>query len=243
MALAFTIQAELWNVFIGLPWPLQAEMRTPVLNLYTLSHRENDRDVSAYSRRRCLITRALHVCYLTRSKKNSGIDAQLMRLACVLQRISIGTHSDVTVVLGMRQSIVTVQVLSQPYYNCVKPCQRAISQYNQRCLLHYDTGQNNVVRVYNSTGISWTNNSNIEPANIFLKIILEKLTYVKTLNHLHHSPLNASTNLDQPLLWVDELRLKTKRNNRKYCLWEQVLFWGNLSFANLYLRFHLFIKW
>ena len=42
-------------------------------NSYSLSHRENNRDVSAYSRGRCLIS--LHVCYRQRSKKNSGIDA------------------------------------------------------------------------------------------------------------------------------------------------------------------------
>ena len=48
------------------------------------------------------------MCFLTRSKENPGIDARMMRLS-LLQRpyicISFGLVSDVTVVLGMRQSI------------------------------------------------------------------------------------------------------------------------------------------
>ena len=42
--------------------------------------------------------RALNLCVLTRSKKNTGIDVKRMR-------VSLGALSDVTVVLGMRQSI------------------------------------------------------------------------------------------------------------------------------------------
>ena len=42
---------------------------------YTLSHLENDRDVSAYSGGRRLTPRAQLVCFLTRSKRNTGIDA------------------------------------------------------------------------------------------------------------------------------------------------------------------------
>ena len=53
---------------------------------YTLSHLENDHDVSAYSGERRLSSRA-----------------QLA--GCVLQRVSLGALSGVTVVLGMRQSI------------------------------------------------------------------------------------------------------------------------------------------
>ena len=39
---------------------------------YTLSHPENDRDVSAYSGRRRLASHAQLVCFLTRSKRNTG---------------------------------------------------------------------------------------------------------------------------------------------------------------------------
>ena len=42
---------------------------------YTLSHLENDRDVSAYSGGRRLSSRAQLVCFLTRSKRNTEIDA------------------------------------------------------------------------------------------------------------------------------------------------------------------------
>ena len=43
--------------------------------LYTLSHFENDCDVSAYSGGRLLSSHAQLVCFLTRSKRNTGIDA------------------------------------------------------------------------------------------------------------------------------------------------------------------------
>ena len=46
-----------------------------LLIVYTLSHLENDRDVSAYSGGRRLSTRAQLLCFLTRSKRNTGIDA------------------------------------------------------------------------------------------------------------------------------------------------------------------------
>ena len=42
---------------------------------YTLSHLKNNRDVSTYSSRRCLLSRAKLVCFLTRSKINTEIDA------------------------------------------------------------------------------------------------------------------------------------------------------------------------
>ena len=42
---------------------------------YTLSHLENDRDVSAYSGGRRLSSHAQLVCLLTRSRRNTGIDA------------------------------------------------------------------------------------------------------------------------------------------------------------------------
>ena len=43
-------------------------------NIYNLSHHENDRVVSAYSGWRRLSSCAQLVCYLTRSKRNNGID-------------------------------------------------------------------------------------------------------------------------------------------------------------------------
>ena len=54
---------------------------------------EEDACPIAYSRGRCLSSRVQLVCFLTRS-------------LCVLQRVSLGALSDITVVLGMRQSIV-----------------------------------------------------------------------------------------------------------------------------------------
>ena len=42
---------------------------------YTLSRLKNDRDVSAYSGGRRSSSRAPLVCFLTRSKRNTGIDA------------------------------------------------------------------------------------------------------------------------------------------------------------------------
>ena len=54
---------------------------------YTLSHLENDRDVIAYSGGRRLSSCAQLVCFLTRSKRNTEIDAYRMRLAaCILGR-------------------------------------------------------------------------------------------------------------------------------------------------------------
>ena len=54
---------------------------------YTLSHLENDRDVSAYYEGRRLSSRAQLVCFLTRSKRNTEIDAQRMHLAaCIRER-------------------------------------------------------------------------------------------------------------------------------------------------------------
>ena len=44
-------------------------------NNYTLYHLENDRNVSAYSGVRQLLSRAQLVCFLKRSKKNTRIDA------------------------------------------------------------------------------------------------------------------------------------------------------------------------
>ena len=66
---------------------------------YTLSHLENDRDVSTYSGGKRLLLRAQLVCFVLAFKKNTVIDAQRMRLAARIL---------VTVVLGMRQNIVIV---------------------------------------------------------------------------------------------------------------------------------------
>ena len=51
-----------------------AEKRILIAN-YTLSHLENECDVSAYSGGRLLSSRAQLVRFLTCSKKNTGIDA------------------------------------------------------------------------------------------------------------------------------------------------------------------------
>ena len=57
---------------------------------YTLSHLENDRDVSAW--------------YRVNRENNKGIPGLAYKL-CVLQRLSFDALSDVTVVLEMRLSI------------------------------------------------------------------------------------------------------------------------------------------
>ena len=69
---------------------------------YTLSHLENDRDVSAYSGERHLSSCAQLVCVSHAFKK------ELDHKGCILQRVFLDAISDVTVVLGMRQSIVHV---------------------------------------------------------------------------------------------------------------------------------------
>ena len=57
---------------IGLIWSMTKAL-TPFA--YTLSNLENARDVSAYSEGRRLSSRAQLVCFLTRSKRNTEIDA------------------------------------------------------------------------------------------------------------------------------------------------------------------------
>ena len=47
-------------------------------------------------------SRAQVVCFLTRSKGTPG----LTHRGCVLQRVFLDAHSDVTFVLGMRQSML-----------------------------------------------------------------------------------------------------------------------------------------
>ena len=57
------------------------------MNAYTLSHLDNDRDVSAYSGGRRWSSCAQLVCFLTRLKRNTGIDALRMHLvACIHER-------------------------------------------------------------------------------------------------------------------------------------------------------------
>ena len=78
-----------------------------VCSIYTLSHLENDGDVSAYSRGRgLLILRAHLVFFLTCSKRNTRIDTS-SGVSCgvgLMQGGSLRAFSEVTVVLGMRQS-------------------------------------------------------------------------------------------------------------------------------------------
>ena len=68
----------------------------------TLSHLENDRDVSAYSGRKSLVIARETWCVFSRVQKGT---LGLTHEGCVLQRVSLGALSDVTVVFGMRQSI------------------------------------------------------------------------------------------------------------------------------------------
>ena len=69
---------------------------------YTLSHLENDRDVSAYSGGRPLSSRARNLCVFSRVQRRTPV---LTHRGCDLQRVSLGVLSDVTVVRGMRQSV------------------------------------------------------------------------------------------------------------------------------------------
>ena len=48
---------------------------SPEISIYTRSHLENDRDVSVYPGGRHLSLRAQLVCFVTRSKGNTVIDA------------------------------------------------------------------------------------------------------------------------------------------------------------------------
>ena len=81
--------------------------------IYTLSLLENDHDVSAYSRGRCLLSHANMVVFshihkrIPELKHNNGY---------ILQRISFGALSNVTVVLQMRQSIRDNTVLFCFYF-------------------------------------------------------------------------------------------------------------------------------
>ena len=67
--------------FLPMPSPLSTKT-------YTLSHLENDRDVSAcYGIRRFLLRRLLrNVCFHTRLQRNLGIDAQRMRFTAFILR-------------------------------------------------------------------------------------------------------------------------------------------------------------
>ena len=69
---------------------------------YTLSHLENDRDVSAFQRKTRLSSRAQLVCVFSHVQNGTP---KLTHKGCLLQRVSLGALSDVTVVLEMRQSI------------------------------------------------------------------------------------------------------------------------------------------
>ena len=85
-----------WGACQNLIWEIN---RIATICVYFVS-----RDVSAYSRRRRLLSRVQLVCFLTRWKENTGIDTLK---GCVLQRVSLSINalSEVKVVLGMRQSI------------------------------------------------------------------------------------------------------------------------------------------
>ena len=72
--------------------------------IYTLSHFENDRDISAYSRGRALY-RVRNLCVFSCVQKGTP---GLMHKGCVLQCVSLGVASDVMVILGLKQSIVTL---------------------------------------------------------------------------------------------------------------------------------------
>ena len=67
-----------------------------------MSHLENDRDVSAHSEEDAC-HRARNLCVFSRVQKGTQ---RLTHKRCVLQHVFLDAISDVTVVLGVRQSIV-----------------------------------------------------------------------------------------------------------------------------------------
>ena len=80
--------------------------------LYTLSHLENDRDVtSARIPEEDACHRACNLCVFACVQKGTQ---RLTHKGCVLQRVFLDAISDVTVVLGMRQSIDITISLSSP---------------------------------------------------------------------------------------------------------------------------------
>ena len=75
------------------------------VSYYTLSHLENDRDVISTYQQVDICHRARNLCGFSRVQKGTS---GLAHKGCILQRVSLGTLSDVTVVLGMRQSIYNI---------------------------------------------------------------------------------------------------------------------------------------
>ena len=78
-----------------LEWNIYGYTNITMVILPIDTHLENDRDVSAYT---LVIVHAQLVWYLTGTPP-------LTHKGCVLQRVSLGALSNVTVVLGMRQNI------------------------------------------------------------------------------------------------------------------------------------------
>ena len=71
--------------------------------LYAVSHLENDRDVSAYSRERRLLLRAQIVFSHVFKMEHRNF----VHKGCIFPCVSLGALSDVTVFLLIRQSIHT----------------------------------------------------------------------------------------------------------------------------------------
>ena len=84
-----------------------AEKTYHIPNFYTLSHLKNNRDVTAYSRRKMLVA---DVCDLfvfpTCSKMNPGFTHN----RCILQHLYLGVLAYITGVLEVRQSISNIRV-------------------------------------------------------------------------------------------------------------------------------------
>ena len=111
---------------------------------YTLSHLENDRDVSAYSGGRHLSLRARNLCVFSCVQKGT---LGLTHKGCVLQRVSLGALSDVTVILGMRHSIgmfvliwmlfthwFQIQLWEEKDYNFDSTRLESINNYSLKCM-------------------------------------------------------------------------------------------------------------
>ena len=98
------VHHEISDPIPAIKWKMNHLTNTPDKYwFYTLSHLKNDCDVSAYSWGR-------HLYVFSRVQKGTQ---RLTHKGCVLQRASLGAISDVTVVLGMRQSIDLKSVFFQ----------------------------------------------------------------------------------------------------------------------------------
>ena len=74
--------------------------------------------------------RARNLCVFSRFQKGT---ARLTHKGCVLQRVSLGALSDITIVLGMRQTICS-GCYKESVYACCSPYIWCTCMYGERCI-------------------------------------------------------------------------------------------------------------